>query len=285
MNDLNNVQLASRTGTITAIRTGASMDRDRGSALTRFQTREVLQSLCRDGDRPALTRLYALAIGTDVYLPSQISDDDILSGIEKAVDTGRLILVGGGIGGGVGAAGGSDGTTAAEVVNQLMQSRDVLSFEGESYRLVEAGAAGAGGDYQIVGRNEMLALLTRMAARIPTTPSESALWVQVVALANAQDGRGGVALLRNTRRPAPPPPPSPPPATPSSLQPKVAVQDWIELQIVYDDDSPFTENCIVTLPDGRDTQGPPDAQGMVRMDNIPSGSCTVKFPTLSQPSS
>lgn len=69
--------------------------------------------------------------------------------------------------------------------------------------------------------------------------------------------------------------------TPSQLAPKVAEQDWIELQLKWDDGSAYDGDFLLTLPGGRTTEGPPDEGGVVRVDNVDSGDCKLTFPGLS----
>lgn len=71
-----------------------------------------------------------------------------------------------------------------------------------------------------------------------------------------------------------------PTATPSQLRPKVAQQDWIEIRMEYDDGSPFDGSCVLLLPDSRKTEGPPDADGVVRLERLDPGSCKLSFPEL-----
>jgi hypothetical protein len=68
--------------------------------------------------------------------------------------------------------------------------------------------------------------------------------------------------------------------TPSQVRASLAQQDWFEIEIEYEDGSPFDGNAAIELPGGRRTDGPPDADGVVRVDGIDPGSCKVSFPSL-----
>ena len=81
----------------------------------------------------------------------------------------------------------------------------------------------------------------------------------------------GVTAKQNSDGPA---------STPSQLRPKVAPQDWIEIEVLYEDGVAFPGNCVVELPGGRSTEGPPGDAGIIRMDGIDPGSCKLTFPEL-----
>jgi hypothetical protein len=59
--------------------------------------------------------------------------------------------------------------------------------------------------------------------------------------------------------------------------------DWIEFLLVDEDDQPVAgEPYQLTLPDGSVLEGQLDEQGLVRVEGIPSGDCTIYFPDLDQ---
>ena len=55
---------------------------------------------------------------------------------------------------------------------------------------------------------------------------------------------------------------------------------WIELKIQFDDGAPYPGNCVIELPGGDRSEGPPDAEGVIRMERLDPGSCKVSFPDL-----
>jgi predicted component of type VI protein secretion system len=55
---------------------------------------------------------------------------------------------------------------------------------------------------------------------------------------------------------------------------------WIEIEVVFDDGTPFTGNCVVDLPSNLRTDGAPDDEGLIRIEGIDPGSCKVSFPDL-----
>jgi hypothetical protein len=71
----------------------------------------------------------------------------------------------------------------------------------------------------------------------------------------------------------------PPAATPAADEP--AALDWIEIQLVGEDDAPLPgERWVVALPDGSTRAGVTGEDGVARLEGIPSGSCRVSFPDL-----
>jgi hypothetical protein len=83
------------------------------------------------------------------------------------------------------------------------------------------------------------------------------------------DSGGGVAA-----------PSAEPASTPSQLRPKIAEDHWIEIEVVYEDGAPFDGNCVVELPGGRVTEGPPDEGGIIRIDGLTAGDCKLRIPDL-----
>ncbi len=122
-------------------------------------------------------------------------------------------------------------------------------------------------------------LAVRMKAALARTPAEHVAWQNLAAaLGDRWSGRG-ILLLRY--RPAfslPKPRVAAESVTPSQFAPKVAERDWIELQLQWDDGTPFDGDFVLTLPGGRTTGGPPDDGGLVRVDGLDSGNCKLTFP-------
>lgn len=64
-----------------------------------------------------------------------------------------------------------------------------------------------------------------------------------------------------------------------------ANKHWIEIQMFDDRNQPVpSEPYSVTLPDGSIREGTLNAKGRARIDGIPEGSCTVRFPEMDQSS-
>ena len=62
---------------------------------------------------------------------------------------------------------------------------------------------------------------------------------------------------------------------------KLRLRSWIAIQLIGEDDQPIpNEKYAVLLPGGTIVEGTLDAQGTARVENIPSGVCSVSFPAL-----
>lgn len=63
--------------------------------------------------------------------------------------------------------------------------------------------------------------------------------------------------------------------------PLVPLDDWIELELLDDEDQPVVgERCRIVLPDGRELSSRSDKNGLVRVERCPSGQCQIYFPDL-----
>lgn len=59
---------------------------------------------------------------------------------------------------------------------------------------------------------------------------------------------------------------------------------WIELELRDEDDNPVPNEIYwIKLPDGTLREGRLDANGFVRLDKIPCGTCSVRFPKFDKP--
>lgn len=62
---------------------------------------------------------------------------------------------------------------------------------------------------------------------------------------------------------------------------KLRLRSWIAIQLLGEDDSPIpNEKYAVLLPGGTVVTGTLDAEGLAKVENIPSGMCSVSFPDL-----
>jgi hypothetical protein len=121
-----------------------------------------------------------------------------------------------------------------------------------------------------------------LAKDIRATPEERAGWSKLLALGQAGDARE-VALLRFAPPAGTKVSSSGPPSTPSQLHPLVAEAHWIEIALVFEDGTPFDASCLLTLPNGNTTEGPPGAGGIVRVDGLAAaGTCTLSLPDQDQ---
>jgi hypothetical protein len=244
-----------------------------------LDVRRLVQGLQRDADRRTLLALSALAKGQSSYGGSTTSLGDLVAVVSDAVSRGRLAFFAGwGAPGAAPAA--TDGDDLGASVRAVMGGETDLDFEGKRYRFVMTSAVRRTLErgYRLVEGAQAADVVGRMAAALAETPDDEESWSDVVAEIGAAPAVSRLRLLRYVPRGSSTPSDEPA-LTPSQLRPK-PVEDWIEISIVYDDGTPFTDDCVVELPGGRSTNGPPGEGGVIRMDGIPPGDCKVQFPTL-----
>jgi hypothetical protein len=261
------------------------MDERSGGELSRFEAQRIIAELAHDGTSSTLVALYELATGLQLYMPSRTGRRELLAAIEDAIDRRRLVFHDRSDFAGHGrklAASEARPTAAEALVTQLMSDKLSLIFEGRRYFLVSSPAAHSSAvsrGFIPVGARDTLAFVKRMADDVRAKPEDRAAWAKLLALVTGDQG-GDVTLLRYA--PAAgwtdPLASSETPTTPSELGPKIAPEHWIEIELVFEDGTPFTASCIVELPDGRTTEGPPEAGGIVRIDHLPAaGTCKLSL--------
>jgi len=255
---------------------------DRAAALPAHRALWIAGELS-DGERRDLHRLAAGGEGASADVDARVLADDVAA----ALATGRMLLVK------QGRADGARGDTAApspfretpedKLARQAMAGRRDIPFENRRYRVVPFARfrTAALSDFRVVPPDEAQGVLQRLAERNARTAQERALWGDVAEHLSTTGRPGGLVLMyervaggRELERP------EAPAATPSQLRPKVATTDWIEVNVMYDDGTPYDGTCSIVLPDGRKVDGTPDADGTLRFDGIDPGSCKVSFPDL-----
>lgn len=173
---------------------------------------------------------------------------------------------------------------AARLAGAIMGPRGEFAFEGRRYRLVdEVGLRRqTGGDeYRLVSQDDVPALIKPMAEQIPNTPATRSRWGEVVPMVLGPPNGRGLRLLRYVPPKGSKTAASDGPAiTPSQLRSSVADTHWIEIEVVYEDGTPFEGNCAIELPGGRVTQGPPGEGGNIRIEGLQAGDCKLRFPGL-----
>jgi len=258
-------------------------------ALSPFDAQRVVQQLCWDADRTALLSLYDLATGAEAHTPAGMQSSHVVAVIESAARSGRIVFTKGWDFGDLQGLVGRDHalSPAAALARTIMSShmgvRDELAFEGQRYRLVDAditSSAHGGDDFHPVAASEAPALLKRMADSLSTTAEQRARWAEALAFATEPAKGRGIRLLRHIparytqsielAAPAPPP----------RARAPAAPEHWIEVEIVYEYGTPFMGNCVLTLPGGKVTEGPPGEGGLLCMDGLTAGTCKLRFPEL-----
>jgi hypothetical protein len=253
------------------------------------EARAILRDLRHDGARSELIALHELVSGVGVSMPSRVASLQLVSRIEAAIEAGRLLFFRGwGSSAGVVAAAearATEGGAAATLVRELMGRRGQLRFEGRRYRLVPASSVagvGVAGGYRPVPPEDASALVDRMAERLATRPDVRERWSRVAALLASDDEEERLTLLLYAPAGGASQTDEAGPAeTPSQIQKELAPEHWIELELVYDDGTPYDGRCVLELPGGRTVDGAPDEDGLVRVDGLrDAGTCKVSFPDL-----
>lgn len=59
--------------------------------------------------------------------------------------------------------------------------------------------------------------------------------------------------------------------------------DWIEIELLGDEDAPIRdEACIITDSRGTEYKGKTDSMGIIRLEGVAQGECTVSFVELDE---
>lgn len=282
-------------GPVTALTAWRATADERERALETFRCSRIVRDLQRDGAHADLVTLFELATRTALHAPPNLDDHRVLAAIESAITNHRLLLI---PGWDLGhqeerarprAADGARETEQERLVKSAMGDRTAIELEGRRYRFVAADGSsrqpGGGRAYIPVPETLARELVTRLAERLAKTPDERASWQRLADKLTDRRGGAGILLMRYV----PPsggsdaPSTDAPATTPSQTRAKVAEKAWVEIEIVYEDGSPFDGSCVVELPGGRRSEGAPDQDGVVRLEGIDPGTCKVSFPALDGP--
>jgi hypothetical protein len=279
-----------REGSVTALPGWRATADQRHGALPAARATALIRGLERDGDRSRLVALHDLATGTEPGAPNRLSISKLVDTVRAALESGKLLILAGEADERSSevapAPGGSKVSAEQRLISGLMTGRAALSLDGVRYRLV-AAAAGAAvrghNEYSSVPSAEASELVKRLAEATARSPADRAAWAEVREAVSRADAQARIVLLRP--RPAsfvPAPLPAAPAPAPAA-RPAVAIQTWIEIEILFEDGTPFTGNCVVELPGGVRSEGAPDGEGIVRIERIDPGTCKVSLPELDAP--
>jgi hypothetical protein len=280
---------------VTAVASWLATADERRLAFPWHESRAIVYGLLSSAATVPLMALFNLAVGHDSALRTRPPDrNELLTRIGTALERGRLLIVPGWDLPRSASAptGGAERplTPDDRLAETLTGQRRDLSFEGQRYQLVPIDRwrerqrqASSSTDFRLLQPKEARSVISRLSESGQVSASDRLLWKQ--ALERLFDGSvakrsdEGVALLRY----APPvqramDEASAPPAPPARPRPRIAPTDWIELEIVYEDGTPFDEDCSLALPGGRVTTGPGDKNGVVRLEGIVPGSCAFSLP-------
>lgn len=270
-------------GAVTAIASWRVTTEQRHAAFPASRASWLVRLLERDGQRATLSALYGLATGADPQSAHRLMPSALLDKICAALEAGRLLLLADdGSGNGSASSGGMDDSDEQELVDSVLEGRTTIQFQGVSYRMIaiDSGTTLAGHlDYAPLPKNDAIALVKRMSESLGrASPNARSLWTDVSDAVARRDDQPRILLLR-PRPGAAPPVRETAPAPPPSKAP-IAKQSWIELQVEYEDGTPYPGSVTVEVPGGIRSDGPPDDKGSVRLDRINPGSSKVSFPDL-----
>lgn len=257
---------------------------ERAGALSAFEATRLLCDLRRTGARDGLFLLYRAATGFEPSAPNLLREAALAAGVEAALNRGELLLLRADLTGRPIGASRTEASPHQRLIDAVMQGRATLPLEGQTYRFAPADGWPRGQSampHVPVRADRARELVARMGASLARTPADQAACQALAAALVDPLAAAGVLMLRFVQ-PAgmPSAKPDVPLATPSQLAPRIAQQDWIELQLEWDDGEPFDEDFLLALPGGRTIQGPTDEGGVVRLDGLESGDCTLTFPDL-----
>ena len=282
--------LASDLGAMTAIAAWQVDAARRERALARPAARLAFARLARGASFAQLCVLHREATGIDPNQLRGLSAAGLVSAIDAAIAAGKLLLFAGfptGSGGELPAGDGDPSRPSDDAVlaRKVMGRHSAIMFEGGRYRFVATGqriAASADTDERPVRLAEASKIVAAMAEWIPRNDDERAAWLQLADRLTDDERADGIRLLRITFVAAAVAPEVVQATTPSAMRAAAAAQaaekTWIEIDVRYEDGTPFAENIIVELPGGKKTEGAPDGQGIIRIDGIDPGSCKLSIP-------
>jgi len=282
-------------GELTGVPAWLATPAQRERALPVPEARAILTALHRRSSS-SLIELYELAVGVEANHARGRSMAAIVARIDDALARRTLLFIDES---GAGAlrvtAVRSDPqklTADDELVEAVMAKRSTVLLDGRRYRVVTAAswlarpavkpdAREREVDLQPLRGPAARAILQRTIDYGQTPSAERERWKKVLGRLWAEGGDDGIVLVRV----APvagiiTPTTDGDPVSPSQMRAKIAATTWIEVEIVFDDGTPYDGSCAIEIPGGRTITGPPDANGVQRLEMLEPGSCKVSFPDL-----
>ncbi|HVZ88938.1 MAG TPA: hypothetical protein VHG72_18360 [Polyangia bacterium] len=258
---------------------------ERATALDPQKARWTLEhswrSWWRDEGRNDLVEIYRL-LNYDEFNIRNVKTQELARRVFDAVERGHLLVFRG-----YGKRYANGQTDAVSVlVRQVMHDRREVSFEGQGYRIVDL-SGGAwdpdGHDWRPVEPTEAVAIIGRMLDRVPRTAEERTQWAALLTLMKGDGTKPQIGLLRARRggvapQAEPETPRRPPPRPP---QPEQDLS-WIEVRVNDTAGNPYSGRVRVKLPNGASIDASTDNDGVLRLDGILPGSCTVALLDVSE---
>ena len=282
-------------GPVTAVRSWHCPAELRPQALSRIQSLQIVAEIAREASPHLLANLCTLASGVEPPRSTTVACYSLVSDLESAVAAREILFIKGWdfartLPGDAVEAGAAE-SPAETLARQLMADRTEIKFEGRRYRWAgskKAIEAAARQGYRPVPPTESVGLVKRMAEQVAATSDEHAVWSKAMKESAVKEpegpaiGGGRLTLLRYLTTAGRAASSTAPEAiTPSKLKADVAPEHWIQIEVVYEDGTPFEGSCVIELPDGRRSEGPPGEAGKIRIDALTAaGDCKVRFPDL-----
>lgn len=282
---------------MTAVAAWLATPEERGLALSPHESRAIVHGLIRNSASAPLMALFNLATGSDAGARTRPPNPhELITRIGTALERRTLLIVPAWdvprsrrAPAGVAER---EPTPDDQLAESLMRERRDSAFEGQRYQLVpirrwrkRQRQSSSSTDFRLMLPKDARTVLGRLSESPQASAGDRLLWKQalerLVDVNVARHTDEGVALLRyappiqravyEAAAPAP---------RPSQPRPLIATTDWIELEIVYEDGTPFAEDCALKLPDGRVTKGRAGKGGVVRVEGIDPGSCSFSLPNV-----
>ena len=218
---------------------------------------------------------------------SRLGDQELLDLVRGHVRTGRLAGVR------------PDGTASQHASDETAQQRRLvrkieqgirgrLGLAGRAYKLVadvDLGKLPGRDNYEVVRHDEAVEVLAHLAAQHAT--SELPELLRQASEKLTRDWRpplspDGLVLLRRIIAQTARPVDSWPALTPSQLR-KLAKNDWIEIEVVDQDDEPYIGHYRLELADKSLREGELGEDGLLAVYETESGSCTLAIGEVKEP--
>ena len=211
---------------------------------------------------------------------SSFKDQDVLQLIAGAIQGRDLAVLTEGE-----KADGEEGSTAEQrrLVRKIeAKTRGRLAYSGRQYKLVadvDLSRVPNRNSYEVVAHANAMEVLEG-AAHQPGAGTEVAALLLKARDKLTRDWRlplspDGLILLRRSNSPQVSSAAPGVPLTPSQIKAMLKKSEWIEIEVVDDEDEPYVGSYRVELPDSSTTEGNFDAEGVWANYDIDEGNCKL----------
>lgn len=232
------------------------------------------QDMGRTRDFAERTRMFSVPL-------CRLADSELLATIRRLLAQGSLVVVvrTGNVVGDAADKATAEQRRLARQIERLAGGR--LAFEGRRYRLladVDLSRLPDRDGYEVVSRADAVRILAGLAA-LPTGAAELASLLTEAKGKLSADWRAplapdGLVLLRRIVVAQAVNPVVEPPMTPSQMK-ALLESDWIEIEVVDDEDELYAGPFRLVLPDDRKVESAFDGKDFFSKHDIASGSCKL----------